>query len=168
MNASEFQSYLKRVAVMVSNLPKDVAVLAADEFDTNFERQGFFGDGWAESKRVERYRIGERKQGSTLLQTGNLRRSIRYSVQGGTIRFSSDVPYASIHNEGGEINHPGGTAFVKKNGKAIWVSNRTAAGKNYHRTRPHKIVMPRRQFVGNHPDLEKAIAAHIEYELKNV
>jgi len=37
---------LKRIEKAFQDLPYDIAVLAADEFDLNFERQSFFGEKW--------------------------------------------------------------------------------------------------------------------------
>jgi phage gpG-like protein len=144
----------------LANFPKSVAILAADLFDRNFENQNFFGVAWQPSKYVQNTRSG----GKLLIGKGRLRRSIKYRVNGQNIVFSSDVAYAEIHNEGGTIHHPGGTAYFKNKGQTIWVSNRKAAGKNYPRTKPHNIEMPQRQFIGSHPQLTK----EIEKELNDI
>ena len=136
----------------VAGFQKSVAVLAADEFDKNFERQSFFGQSWPTSEYVKRTRGG----GKLLMHSSRLRRSIKYQVKGNMIVFSSNAPYAEIHNEGGKINHPGGTAYKQK-GETIWVSNRAARGKKYPRTKPHNIEIPQRQFMGDHRQLQKEI-----------
>ena len=158
---NEFTQHLKQLETLFQNLPQDIAVLAADEFDRNFERQSFFGNKWKPSEYVKRTRSG----GKLLVKTGALRLSIAYKIIGARIEFSSRLPYAQIHNQGGVINHPGGTAYFKKKGETIWISNRKAAGKNYPRTKPHKINIPQRQFVGEHPKLDKMIEEEIEQQI---
>ncbi|OQY03233.1 MAG: hypothetical protein B6I20_05500 [Bacteroidetes bacterium 4572_117] len=157
-NIHEFQNSLRRLESVFEHMVSDVAVLAADQFDQNFERQSFFGQKWEPSEYVKRTRPG----GSLLVKSGHLRRSIKKQISGSRITFISNAPYAEIHNQGGTINHPGGTAFFKKKGQTIWVSNRKAMGKKYPRTKPHKIEMPQRQFIGDHPKLEKMIEKEIE------
>jgi phage gpG-like protein len=155
---NEFTGKLNRLENSLANFPQKVAILAADLFDQNFEKQSFFGIPWKPSKYVETRRSG----GKLLIGTGRLRRSIKYQLSGNKIIFKSDAPYAEIHNEGGTIKHPGGTAYFKKKGETIWVSNRKAAGKNYPRTKPHNIEIPQRQFIGSHPQLTKEIEVELD------
>jgi len=161
MTPEEFISKLEKLHQAMQQLPDDVAVLALDLFDQNFEKQGFFGNKWKESKRIKQYRIKKKKQGSTLVLNGHLRRSLRYVISGMTISFESNVPYAEIHNSGGTINHPGGTAYIMKGNKAIFISNKKA-DKNDKRTKAHSITMPQRQFIGEHPELLKEIKELID------
>jgi phage gpG-like protein len=143
-------------------------VLAADLFDQNFPKQAFFGTEWKASKYVERENSLVGRNRHLLQKTGHLRKSIRYTYDRNSVTFYSNVPYANIHNEGGDIAHPGGTAFFKKNGNTIWVSNRKAQGKPYPRTKPHNIPIPQRQFVGDHSELQKEIGKLIEEEIMKV
>lgn len=80
----------------LQNYLSDLKVELFDEFDRNFERKAFFDQKWKETKFPNH-------RGSLLMRTGSLRRSMRATVQGNTIRFHSSLPYASIHNEGGVI-----------------------------------------------------------------
>ena len=174
MNLNSFIDKLKNLEKSLQHLPGNIAVLAADMFDQNFEQQGFFGDAWKPSKRIKTQYRRELKRGSTLTQTGALRRSIRYQVNGMQIVFSSIVPYAKVHNEGLTIDHPGGTAyFKKKDGTTIWVSNRVAnrmKSKNIDlpRTKAHEIPMPKRQFIGDHPILRAEIEKHIMETINDI
>lgn len=82
---------------IVKRILNDIRVDLSGEFDQNFERQAFFSEAW------ERHRSPLRPGGHILVDTGTLRRSVQ-SVMGETsIRFYTDLPYAEIHNEGGEI-----------------------------------------------------------------
>ncbi|MBN1250675.1 MAG: phage virion morphogenesis protein [Bacteroidales bacterium] len=156
--------YIEQLEDAFQNIIKDVAVLAADEFDKNFKKQSFFGEKWKPSDYVKRTRQG----GSLLQKTGSLRRSINYNFKGDKIVFSSNITYAEIHNEGGIIKHPGGTAYFKKKGKTTWESNRKASGEDYPRTKAHDINMPQRQFIGGHPKLDKMIEKEIDNIIEKI
>lgn len=166
-NTDKYIRELLEMSNALRHLTKSVAVLAADMFDRNFETQSFFGEKWKPSKYVEEQNKKVGKSRFLLQNSGALRKSVRYASSQNYIRFFSTVVYAGIHNEGGEINHPGGTAyFYNRNKKElVWVSNRKAAGKNYNRTAAHKIDIPQRQFVGNNIKLENAISQEIENKI---
>jgi phage gpG-like protein len=107
--------------------------------------------------RLEDEALVKRKLSGEVLnvRTGALRRSIFSEMleDSGTrisarIASSGDVKYAAIHEFGGIIQHPGGTAYMMVAGRATFVSNLVAetaaiAG----RTRPHAIEMPERSFL---------------------
>lgn len=59
------------------------------------------------------------------------------------------VPYAKIHEYGGTINHPGGTAyfFSALLGRTFFVSNASAMAASLPRTQPHTIDMPERSYM---------------------
>ena len=84
---------------LLRNILSDMRVELSEEFDRNFERKAFFTDKW-------KRRANPNAKGSLLIVTGTLRRSIRSEVRGNGVRFSSAVPYASIHNEGGTGTKP--------------------------------------------------------------
>lgn len=59
------------------------------------------------------------------------------------------VPYAKIHEYGGTIHHPGGTAYYMSGllGRAFFVSNASAIADRLPRTRPHDIHIPERSYM---------------------
>ncbi len=67
-------------------------------FDKSFETKSFDGRPW-------KHRIpGNVKfPGALLMNSGNLRRSLKYNISGNTITWTSNLPYAKIHNDGGYI-----------------------------------------------------------------
>lgn len=118
----------------------DMRVELTEEFDRNFERKAFFTKKW-------KPRTYPATRGSLLIVTGKLRRSIRSQVQGDGVRFTSSVPYASIHNEGGE-----GTKSVKAH------TRKSKKGKSYTvRAHSRRFTMPQRQFIGDGPETRKII-----------
>ena len=91
-------------------------------------------------------------------RTGRLAGSIQTGKQG-HLRYGigTNVEYARIHELGGTINHPGGTAYIVVGGRAStgakFVSNQIAekmeASGNIklRRTGPHTIHIPQRAFL---------------------
>lgn len=118
------------VSSLLSKILTDVKVELTDEFDKNFSRGGFFNQKWARKKNG---------QDSHLIKTGTLRRSIPMGakIQGNTIYFTSSEKYAKVHNEGGRIDVKRRT---KKRGTVSYSFN-----------------MPKRQFIGWHPNAEKSV-----------
>lgn len=75
----------------------DVKAKLDGEFSKNFERQAFFSEAW------QRRKSPIRANKTLLVQSGALRRSIKGEADESGVTFSSDLPYAAIHNNGGEI-----------------------------------------------------------------
>lgn len=132
---------------MKHRILQDLRVELTDEFDRNFERKAFFGDRWKPRRSEGR--------GTLLLVTGTLRRSIRSSVVGDGVRFTSQVPYATVHNEGGTI------------AQNVRAHQRRRHGKT-HDVRAHqrRINMPQRQFIGDGPDTRRIIKSVIDDNLQ--
>ena len=86
-----------QVREVFRNILNDIRVELGGEFDENFERQAFFSQAW------ERRKSPTRPGGHILVDGGDLRRSIKSRTTDNSITFYSELPYASIHNEGGEI-----------------------------------------------------------------
>lgn len=75
----------------------DLRVELLDKFDRNFERKAFFTKPWPGRRHGRK---------GTLLNVrggGGLRGSIKATVGESTVTFTSGLPYAAIHNEGGTI-----------------------------------------------------------------
>ena len=113
------------------NILNDMRVELTEEFDRNFERKAFFSQKW--KPRADKF-----ANGSLLIVTGTLRRSIRSNIDTNGVRFTSAVPYASIHNEGGT-----GSLTVRAHNR------RTPSGRiTQVRAHQRKFYMPQRQFIG--------------------
>ena len=128
-------------------LMREIAIDLSEEFDKNFERKSFFGSPW-------RRRIISGR-GSLLVASGRLRRSLRHSVTARYISWSSDAPYAKIHNEGGEIE-----VTAKMRGWFWYMYSMTklpiykALG---CKKVGDKIHIPQRQYIGDHRRVRQVI-----------
>lgn len=76
-----------------------LAVIMREETDDAFRTKSWDGTPWQNVKNFV-------PQGSLMLRTALLRRSLTFRASGNTVRVSSAVPYASIHNEGGTVSVP--------------------------------------------------------------
>jgi len=79
-----------------------------------------------------------KKDGSAshLIKRGILRRSIRSHIEGDSIIFTSSTPYATVHNEGGKAGR----------------------GKGF--------TMPKRQFIGEYPGMQKTVQRLAKQEIE--
>ena len=168
------------IDTLIRNILSDLRVELTDEFDQNFARQSYFGRAWQRRKSPLR-------DGALLQQSGALRRSIHSPRTNDTsITFSSPLPYASIHNEGGEIEVTGkmkryfwakyyeatGSVTRRKDGSTSQSKRnvaRTAAAEFYRRMAlmkvGQKIQMPQRQFIGGGPEVEAIVRGIIDENL---
>lgn len=131
----------------------DIKVKLEDEFKQNFTRKAFFDEKWKTPKFPN-------SRGSMMLRSDNLRASILGKVQGNSIVFSSSMPYADIHNNGGEITI---TPQMKKYFWAMYIK----AGKKGIVAEQFKalalkkvgdtIKIEKRQFIGHHENVDKAV-----------
>ncbi len=163
----DFKTFLNHVLT-------DTKVKLTEAFDRNFERKGFFGNRWPETKIPNR-------RGSLMMRTGTLRRSIRSTIQGTTIRWTSSAPYADIQNNGGEIVI---TAKMKRYFWAIYYKASNAGkGNKKNRNLPieaeyykalalkkigETITIPKRQFIGEHPEVKRMIDEIVNFNLNEV
>lgn len=127
---------------ILKNILSDIKIELTEEFDRNFEREAFFSKPWKPSTHG-------------LQLSGNLRKSISSKVQGKNVVFTSQLPYSSIHNEGGTIR-------VTAKMKGFFFAKYKETGDPLYKALAlkkigSKITMPKRQFIGDSPETRKAI-----------
>ncbi|MCF0067084.1 phage virion morphogenesis protein [Segatella copri] len=170
----------KELRTVIGRILKDIRIDISDEFDQNFERQAFFTKAWA------RRRSPLRPGGHILVDTGALRKSISSRSDESSITFYSDLPYAAIHNEGGEIkvtarmkryfwakyNEAQGGFGRKKNGelrnnkKNRQLGTEAEFWKAMALMKEGKVIkIPKRQFLGMSPEVEEDVRRIIEDNL---
>lgn len=139
---AEHKKILKDIQAFKPQLEKIVdamGVIAANHFTTSFRNQGFTDESlqsWQPRKRTERSRMGNR---AILVKSGRLRRSIRSKRFGFlSVKILTDVPYASVHNNG----------------------ERSGRGRGFK--------MPKRQFIGYSGVLNRKIIAKMDVTIKRI
>ena len=166
---------------IIKRILNDIRVDLSDEFDQNFERQAFFSEKWA--RRKSPIRPGR----AILVDTGQLRRSIRSVTSDTSIRFFTTLPYAAIHNDGGEIRvtarmkrffwhkyYETASSFGRRKNGELRRDKRTVrltAEAEFWKCMAlkkegTKIVIPRRRFLGASPEVEQAVRKIIEDNLE--
>lgn len=158
---------------IIQNLVYDIAVELSDEFDKNFERKAFFDTQWKETRMPN-------QRGSLMMRTGSLRQSINHTISDTVITWTSSLPYARIHNEGGEIKvthkmkkffwamyYNSGGKEAEKNGDDL--NQEQSAWKAMALAPVGKVItIPKRQFIGNHPQVDQVIQNLHEESKQNV
>lgn len=162
-----------RAQAAISRLPPLLGAEAIRHTKENFRQGGFIDSSvqpWAKRKHDP-----DPGRGTLIGKgTGHLFRDIRIlNRDGNSVTVGTTLPYARIHNDGGTINHPGGTAFFKKKGKTIFVKNSTAAnlataGHKLPRTKSHPIPIPQRKFLGVSKVLTASLHKIVAIELRKV
>ena len=170
----------RNTKTIIRRILSDIRVELGDEFDRNFERQAYFNEAW------ERRKSPTRAGGTILTDTGTLRRSIQSRTTDDSITFYTDLPYAAIHNDGGEI------VVTERMKRYFWYKYYAATGsfgrkkngerRNDRRTRQlateadfwrfmalkrvgTTIRIPRRRFLGTGPEVERIVREIIEENL---
>lgn len=158
----------------------DIKVKLGEEFDRNFERKAFFDERWKSTKLMN-------SRGSLMMRTGNLRKSLlNPKISNDGILWTSAMPYAEIHNSGGELKV---TPQMRKFFWAMYYKNSNALTKkkngdfsNTARNRKltieaqqwkalalkpigSTIKIEKRQFIGHHPQVDKHIKEIINHNL---
>ena len=135
----------------------DMRVELSDEFDRNFERKAFFSDKW-------KPRAHDYSRGSLLVVSSAMRRSAQGQVSGDGVRFSSSLPYATRHNEGGKITV---TAKMKRYFWAQFIKTKNEAWRRMALMKVGKVItIPERRFIGDGPDTQRIIREVIEDNLQ--
>lgn len=168
------------ISDLENKITRDLAVEIADEFDRNFERKAFFNESWPATKHPN-------GRGSLMMRSGKLRRSIRYNIKENMITFSSSLPYASIHNEGGELivtdkmkrffwamyyKAAGAVTTTKAGGESKSARNVKLTGEAAQWKAMalmkvgHKMVIAKRQIVGDHEVIRMAVQIVIDENMK--
>ena len=188
MDAKNFEITINRlkndiIKAVQHDLPRAVGVMAVNHFKDNFRRSGFVNGGlhpWQKTKRQMGDSPGvDSRWGPLTSGRNHLMSSIESHPGVGQVTISNPVPYASIHNEGGNITtHP---AVTPKMRKFAWAMTYSIAGvdgklpkelpreaerwRGLALTKKSRITInahiPQRKFIGDSIELNKKIEAKI-------
>lgn len=169
-------------------LPVKVGRAVRDSVRENFRKGSFYGEPWKVPLRTG---IGFDDPGYGTLLSGrnHLMMSTDYIPEPGRVKIQNTLVYAEIHNEGGEITVTkkmksyfwsqyykkglvGGMysqAKGKKNQQKADTFNKEA---DFWRNMAlkkvgSKIKIPKRQFLGEHPEVDRIVKDIINQELQN-
>lgn len=168
------------------NVLSDIRVDLTEEFDRNFERKAFFNKKWNNTKLPN-------QRGSLLSRSGKLRRSIMSKQTNDSVAWSSSLPYATINNEGGEIEvtakmksffwamyyKASGAITMKRSGSKDVVMRETDRNKKLSAEAQQwrnlalqkvgaKMKIEQRQFIGDHPIVRQRIEDVVGLNMKEL
>lgn len=180
----------------------DVGNTAKVFFVESFRKQGFDDKSvqkWKKRQASERKGRGSKKSAAELgtvrsvkagrailVKTGDLRRSIKRNPANRaalSIKISTDLPYAKVHNDGGTINKAGFAGLMYYREVATNLATRktlkrfaSTKGKKANRAThamevnvgAHTIKMPKRQFMGDSYNLNEKVKAVIVKRLDKI
>lgn len=204
MDVKNLADELKNKAGEVENLmrrklPVIVGRMAKDHYQENFRKGGFQNRGlrkWPVTRRQTSGIAGADGQYGPLLSRRNhLFASIKYVPSDYRVTVSNDLPYAPVHNWGGQVNPTvtprmrrfawamyynaqggkkkatGGKRKPKKGKSAPKVETPSAQfwkGMALTKKKKLQVRIPQRQFIGESQELNQRINERIENELNQI
>ena len=191
-NLTEIITNLKDEVIkeVTDRLPRTVGITAVNHFQQNFRDAGFRDNGlqpWPKTRR-QMGKGTDAKYSPLTSRRNHLMRSTSFSTAPGQVTVENPVPYASIHNEGGDINtHPRITARLRR---YAWHMVYSLAGVRGKGKLPHDLPkeaemwkgialtrktslnvrahIPKRQFMGNSHELSEKINKLINQSLERI
>jgi phage gpG-like protein len=174
-NIAEQEQHFKRV---LSYAPGMLGNTAVNFFLDRFRGQNWIGsttEPWRKRKINNKQSQGR----ALLIKSGRLRRSIRITrISGLTVVIGTDVPYAKAHNEGfrGTVKvaaftrhkyskHSVGSGKFNKSGSERMKTVQKFSGDIQVKAHTRRVNLPRRQFMGYSPYLEKQLQRQLLNEL---
>lgn len=187
MNKFNFDQVIKKLEKAKSALPKVLANDTKKFFLASWEKQGW-DDGGVKAWAPRKYNKNKRSAGRAILvKSGALRRAVNASLKSATfdsIKFSVHLPYAQIHNEGGNIiqyvrpHKRVSTRTVTIRGNSGFVNGKFVKGRakkmQINGVRHNvsgfskKVKMPKRQYIGDSASLRKIQKEKIDSIIKNI
>lgn len=171
-------------------LPRKVGITAVNAFKQNFRDAGWRDNGLHPWKTTRRQQDGgpDAKYSPLTSRRDHLMRSIQYQAGRGEVVISDPVPYAAIHNNGGDIStHPNVTPRMRRFAWAMAYSLAGVKGKGkLPKELPDKAAkwralaltkktrlnisahIPKRQFIGDSHELMSKINAIINESLNRI
>lgn len=166
---TEINSFIQK------DVPRIIGKTSVDFFKENFINQGFIDRGlekWQPAKRtLYKDKYAASQYGTLLSSRTELMNSITYRADKGLIVILSDKEYASIHNEGGNINIPVTTKMRKFAWKRYFDAGKQSdeaqkwKGLALTKKSAISINMPQRKFIGDSEALTQQNENKIETKM---
>jgi phage gpG-like protein len=178
------------VREVTDRLPRKVGVIAVNQFKQNFRESGFVDGGLHPWKRTRRQdgKGTDARYGPLTSARNHLMSSVEAHPEPGQVTIDDPVPYAALHNEGGDITtHPSVTGRMRKYAwhKVYSLSGIRGKGKLPKELPPEaqkwkglaltpksRITVhahiPKRQFIGDSAELRAKINNTISQSIERI
>lgn len=177
MSAPDLKKYIDKTLRDINRayertIPVKVGNEAVNFFKDNFKEGGFRDCGlkkWKATRRQQISKGANAQYGPLMSGREHLRRSISSKTEPGKVIIYNNVPYAKVHNEGYS-----GVQYVRPFRRGRKLASNLASkkvvkvgGQNV-RGFSRKMIIPKRQFMGNSKDLDNIIDNIITKELTRI
>lgn len=165
-------------------LPVKVGRAVRDSIRENFRKGGFYGAAWSPPMRIKQGFDSGPGYGTLLSGTNHLMMSTDYFPEPGRVTIQNTLVYAQIHNDGGEITvtkrmkqffwsqyyKKGLVGGMYERGKSKQKAEALSKEAEFWRNMALKkvgstIKIPQRQFMGEHPEVDRIVREIINNEL---
>lgn len=177
MNRPPLQIEIEQLRRIVRAIPAKIARVAENFSKERFRAQDWLDQGstpWPARKRKTGKKSDNR---AILVKSGALRRSIRAHARSMNIIISSSMPYAQVHNEGGNVECTQNVSahsrrshkrkgYVNSKGRKVSASV-VGAHTVSEFSRTQKFKMPKRQFMGRSAALDRQVGKLIDAEIRS-
>lgn len=145
LHNDDWSKAFNELELRVDRIVNEVDSYLVSYFKSCFDTKSFGGVPWKPSK----------MNSNTMVDSGELKRSIHTISKSPTeIVIGSDLPYASIHNDGGTIRV---TDKMRKFFWAKFYSTGDGAWKGMALTKKTHITIPQRQYIGYNMEMQMEI-----------
>lgn len=163
----EVKNKLKTAAAYIKNdIPLVVGVEAVNHFKDNFDLEGFM------DKSLTKWMPRKDKTNTRKLlnNSGELKDSIEYRVEGDTVIITTDKVYAQIQNEGGVIPVTAQMRkfFWAKHYEAAQAGDVDSADGWKYMALSKQIVIPKRPYIGASEVLSDKINTKVKKDLTRI
>lgn len=141
------------------HLPRKVGVIAVNHFKQNFRDGGWLDGGLHPWKRTRRQDSSspDAKYGPLTSRQNHLMHSIQAKAAPGEVSIENPVPYAAIHNDGGDIH----TTVTKRMRKYAWHMVYSLAGKKGKGRLPKELPREAERWKGLALTRKKSLTVRI-------
>lgn len=174
---------------VTDRLPRKVAIVAKNHFTQNFRDGGFTDGGLHPWQRTRRQQQGgpDSQYGPLTSRRNHLMHSIQTSTSPGRVTVENPVPYAAIHNDGGDITtHPTVTQRMRKYAwHMVYALSGKRKGEPQAELPPEaqkwkalaltkktrltvKAHIPQRQFIGDSKELREKVSRLIVESMERI
>lgn len=164
---------MQKASEEIADMVTIMGVYAVNFYKKSFDNQGFTDETLELWKKRKSKRDNNGR--NILIKTGRLKRSLTTKKLGRyQVKIVSNVPYAVIHNEGGNINKKERSHILNFNEGGKFQRQRTRKQRNetsYSQkvnVSSHSIKIPKRQFVGYSSQLARKIELKLDSKLRAI
>ncbi|QTE36015.1 phage virion morphogenesis protein [Mucilaginibacter gossypii] len=166
MSAQQVTAIFARIEMELNRVIEVLPTIVGNEA-VNYSLEAFKNQAW-EGAPWQKRKDKKDAARNLLVKSSRLRRSIRIiRTTADSVTIGSDVPYAAVHNNGGQINRAARSETFVRNRYTHGPKSKYFGGQGTFKKgttkgkglsfKAHSFNMPKRQFLGNTVAFERAM-----------